>query len=158
MGVAVLLHEIMVVIWVGGMFFAYMHLRPVAAEQLEPPARQRLWVGVFARFFPWVWAAVVLILATGFYMIFGVYGGFGNVGFYVHAMLLLGLIMMAIFMHVFFAPYKRLRKAVEAEDWPAGGKQLGQIRVMVGINTLIGLVTIAIAGAGPYLAAAAQGS
>jgi uncharacterized membrane protein len=154
MGIAVLLHVLAVVIWVGGMFFAYVCLRPVAASQLEPPARLTLWAGVFGRFFPWVWAGIALILATGFWMIFAVFGGMGGVGLYVHAMLGLGLVMMAIFLHVFFAPYGRLKRAVAAEDWPAGAKALGQIRMLVGTNTLIGVATIAIASGGRYLAAA----
>ena len=125
MGVAVLLHVLGVVIWVGGMFFAYMALRPVAAVQLEPPLRLRLWAGVFGRFFPWVWASIAVILATGFWIIFAIFGGMANAGMYVHLMLTLGLVMMAIFMHVYFAPYRRLKAAVQAEDWPAGGKALG---------------------------------
>ena len=51
--------------------------------------------------------------------------------------------MMLIFFHVFFAPYKRLKLAVAAEDWSVGGKKLAQIRMLIGINTLIGLLTIA---------------
>ena len=124
MGSAVLLHVIASVIWVGGMFFAYMVLRPIAATQLEPPLRLKLWVGVFGLFFPWVWSAIVAILATGFWIIFGFYGGMGSVAPYVHTMLALGIVMMLIFMHVFFAPYGRLKRAVAAEDWPAGGKAL----------------------------------
>jgi uncharacterized membrane protein len=151
MGLAVLLHVVAAVIWVGGMFFAYMFLRPVAASQLEPPARLTLWVGVFGRFFPWVWASVAVILASGFWMIFAVFGGMGSVGLYVHAMLGLGVLMMLIFFHVFFAPYGRLKRAVAAQDWPAGGKALSQIRMLVGINTLIGLLTFAIGAAGRYL-------
>ena len=151
MGLAVLLHVIAAVIWVGGMFFAYMFLRPVAASQLEPPARLTLWVGVFGRFFPWVWASIVVILASGFWIIFAVYGGMGAVGLYVHAMLGLGVLMMLIFFHVFFAPYGRLKRAVAAQDWPVGGKALSQIRMLVGINTLIGLLTLAIGAAGRYL-------
>ena len=151
MGLAVLLHVIAAVIWVGGMFFAYMFLRPVAASQLEPPARLTLWAGVFGRFFPWVWASIAVILASGFWMIFAVFGGMGAVGLYVHAMLGLGMLMMLIFFHVFFAPYGRLKRAVAAQDWPAGGKALSQIRMMVGINTLIGLLTFAIGAAGRYL-------
>lgn len=152
MGAAVLLHVIAVVIWVGGMFFAYMVLRPVAASQLEPPVRLRLWNGVFALFFPWVWVSVVLVLLTGLWMIFAVFGGMGGVGLYVHAMLGLGILMMLIFFHVFFAPYGRLKRAVAAQDWPAGGKALSQIRQLVGLNTLIGAVTIAIGAGGRYLA------
>ena len=70
---------------------------------------------------------------------------------YVHAMLGLGILMMLIFLHVYFAPYARLRRAVAAQDWPAGGKALAQIRMLVGINTVIGLLTIAIASGGRYL-------
>lgn len=151
MGIAVLLHVLASVIWVGGMFFAYMALRPVAASQLEPPARLTLWVGVFGKFFPWVWASIVVILATGFWIIFSIFGGFGNSGAYVHSMTGLGILMMLIFMHVFFAPYKRLKTAVAAEDWSAGGKSLGQIRMLVGINTILGLITAAVASGGRYL-------
>ena len=151
MGFAVLLHVMAVVIWVGGMFFAYVVLRPVAAGQLEPPARLTLWAGVFGRFFPWVWACVGVVLATGLWMIFAVFGGMGGVGLYVHAMFGLGLLMMLIFFHVFFAPYGRLKRAVAAQDWQAGGKALAHIRMLVGINTLIGLLTIAVGAAGRYL-------
>jgi uncharacterized membrane protein len=157
MGIAVLLHVIAVVIWVGGMFFAHQCLRPVAASQLEPPLRLPLWVGVFGRFFPWVWATIAVILATGFWLIFAVFGGFKGVGLYVHAMLGLGLVMMAIFLHVFFAPYQRLKRAVAAQDWQAGGKQLAQIRMLVGLNTVLGLLTIATASGGRYLAAIMAG-
>jgi uncharacterized membrane protein len=65
-------------------------------------------------------------------------------------MLTLGIVMMLIFFHVFFAPYKRLKRAIEAQDWPEGGKQLGTIRKLVGINTLIGIATIAVASGGRY--------
>lgn len=150
---AVILHVLAVVVWVGGMFFAYMALRPVAASLLEPPIRLTLWVQVFGRFFPWVWAAVALLLATGLWMILGYLGGFGAVGLYVHLMFGLGIVMMLIFMHVFFAPYRRLKAAVAAQDWPAGGKQLAQIRLMVGINTLLGLLVTAIGVGGRYLLA-----
>jgi uncharacterized membrane protein len=141
MNIALLLHVLSAVIWVGGMFFAYMVLRPVAASQLEPPVRLRLWVGVFGKFFPWVWASILVILVTGFWII-SLYGGFKGLPPHINVMMASGIIMMMIFMHVFFAPYKKLRRAVDAEDWPAGGKQLGLIRTMVGINTLIGIFTI----------------
>jgi uncharacterized membrane protein len=59
--------------------------------------------------------------------------------------------MMLLFFHVFFAPFKRLKRAVAAGDWQAGGKNLAQIRVLVGINLVIGLVVISIASGGRYL-------
>lgn len=140
----VLLHILGVVIWVGGMFFAYMALRPAAAQLLEPPQRLRLWHQTLHRFFLWVWIAVAVILLSGLGVI-GLYGGFGAVRGHVHAMFGLGLLMMAVFGHVYFAPFKRLGRAVNAEDWKAGGAALAQIRSMVGGNLVLGLATIAVA-------------
>lgn len=151
MALAITLHVLAAVIWVGGMFFAWMILRPVAAELLEPPQRLTLWYRVFQRFFPWVWATVVLLLTTGLWMLFGVFGGMGSAGVHVHLMLVSGLAMMAIFLHIWFAPYPRLGKAVSAEDWAAGGRQLGQIRRLIGINLILGLATVAIAAGGRFL-------
>ena len=153
MGVALLLHVLASVIWVGGMFFAYVVLRLVAAERLEPPQRLALWAGVFSRFFPWVFVAIATLLLTGFWMVLDVLGGFAAVGLYVHAMLWAGIVMMLIFFHVFFAPFKRLKLAVAAEDWPAGASKLAQIRVLIGINLLIGLAVIAIASGGRFMLA-----
>ncbi len=145
------LHLLSAVIWVGGMFFAYMALRPVAASQLEPPARLRLWAGVFSRFFPWVWIGIVLLLTTGYWMLFKLFGGMGGAPLYIHIMNGLGIIMILIYMHVFFAPFRRLKQAVAIEDWPTGGAKLAQIRVLVGINLSLGLIVVAIASGGRYL-------
>ena len=151
MGIALLLHALAAVVWVGGMFFAYVVLRPVAAGQLEPPQRLTLWAGVFGKFFPWVFAAIAMLLVTGFWMVLGFYDGFGAVGPYVHTMLWLGIVMMLIFMHVFFAPFKRLKMAVAAEDWTTGAAKLAQIRLLIAINLALGLCVVAIASGGRYL-------
>ncbi len=151
MGIALLLHALAAVVWVGGMFFAYVVLRPVAAVQLEPPQRLTLWVGVFGKFFPWVFAAIGILLITGFWMVLGIYGGFGSVGPYVHTMLWLGIVMMLVFMHVFFASFKRLKMAVAAEDWTTGAAKLAQIRLLIAINLALGLCVIAVASGGRYL-------
>lgn len=151
MPVALALHALSATIWVGGMFFAYMALRPVAAQLLEPPLRLPLWSGTFARFFPWVWAAVVLLPATGYWMILGPFGGFAATPMYVHAMQAIGIAMILIFLHVYFAPYRRLRRLVETADYPAAAKQLAQIRQLIAINLVLGLVTIGIAVAGRHL-------
>lgn len=145
------LHVLSAVIWVGGMFFAYMVLRPTAASLLQPPERLTLWSQIFGRFFPWVWASVVLLPATGYWMIFAVYGGMAGTPLYVHIMNGLGIVMILIYLHVFFAPYRRLRKAVTRQAWPDGGASLNQIRMLVGINTLLGLAVIAVASAGRFL-------
>lgn len=139
------LHVLGVVVWVGGMFFAYMALRPAAAR-LEPPLRLVLWRETFRRFFLWVWISIGLILATGLHMTV-VMGGLAAP---VHAlaMAVIGIVMVLIFFHVFFAAYRRLGRAVDAQEWQAAGKALGQIRQLVGINIVLGIVTITLATAG----------
>ena len=149
MGISLAIHVLAIVVWVGGMFFAYVCLRPVAASQLEPPIRLNLWRGVFSRFFPFVWAAIVLTPLTGIGMIMA-RGGFSAASPYVHLMTLLGIIMILIFLHVFFAPFKRLKRSLDESDIPAAAKQLNTIRIMVGINTALGLITIIVATAGKY--------
>jgi uncharacterized membrane protein len=150
--VALILHTLAAILWIGGMFFAYMILRPVAAAQLEPPPRLSLWNAVFARFFPWVWAAVIVLPVTGLYLAFRLFGGLGGSPPFVHLMLALGTAMVLVFLHVYFAPYRRLRIAVAAQDWPAGGKALGTIRKLVGFNLLLGLLLVAGVAGGRFLA------
>lgn len=138
------LHILGFTVWVGGMFFAYMVLRPVAAAKLEPPQRLTLWSEVFGTFFPWVWLSVALILGSGLYMMAMI----GKPPLYVTAMLVLGVVMMAIFAHVFFAPYKRLKAAVAMQDWKSGGAALGQIRKLIGANLILGMLTITLGKTG----------
>lgn len=138
------LHVLAVVIWVGGMFFAYNALRPAAAEVLEPPLRLKLWVATFRRFFPWVWLSVIIILISGIGMMMSL----PKAPTYIVVMAALGILMILIFMFVYFVPYRRLKDEVKNENWPNGGMRLGRIRTLVGINTAIGLITIAVATTG----------
>jgi uncharacterized membrane protein len=148
--IALMLHVLAVVIWVGGMFFAYVALRPAAAAFLEPPQRLTLWRGTFARFFPWVWVCVAAILGSGLYLVMAI-GGFGAVPLYIDAMFGVGLVMMMIFAHVFFAPYGRLKRFVTQQEWKPAGGALSQIRVLIGINLGLGLLNIVIAMLGDML-------
>jgi uncharacterized membrane protein len=141
-------HLACVVIWVGGMFFAYVCLRPAAVELLEPPPRLRLWRRVFQRFFAWVWAAVILIPASGIAMMAAV--GIAQAPAYWRAMMAVGFVMVAIYLFVVLAPYAALARAVDGEDWKAAGAALGRIRQMVGVNLVLGAITIAIATLGRW--------
>ncbi|MBE9516166.1 MAG: CopD family protein [Proteobacteria bacterium] len=147
MSLLLMLHVLAAVIWVGGMFFAHQVTRP-AALALEPPLRLTLWANQFSRFFPWVWACVIILPITGYVVIFNNFGGFASTTLYIHLMHVAGWLMIGIFLHVFFAPYKRLRKAVADQDWPEGAKQLAQIRKMIGFNIILGLSVVAVASAG----------
>ncbi|MFW5426031.1 MAG: CopD family protein [Methylophagaceae bacterium] len=150
MSLAISLHLLAAVIWVGGMFFAYVALRPVAAAQFEPPIRLRLWSAVFKRFFPWVIVSIIALLGSGLWMI-SLLGGMAAIGIHVHIMLLIGIIMMLVFFHVYFGPFKKLNTSIIIEDWPTGSAALNQIRKLILLNLALGLLVIIIASAGRYL-------
>jgi uncharacterized membrane protein len=147
--IGVAFHIVAAVIWVGGMFFALMVLRP-STGPLDPPTRLALWQRVFARFFPWVWGAVAVLLVSGFAMVIWGFGGFAKIGTYVHLMMGLGIIMMLIYAHLYFAPWRRFRRAVAAGEWPVAAKYIDQIRLLVTINLVLGLITVVVGAAGRY--------
>lgn len=142
-----LLHLLAVIVWVGGMFFAHFFLRP-AVQSLQPPDRVQLMHRVLKRFFAMVMVLVVVVLASGVGMIGSIHsmaaaaGGKFNMPVSWIVMSALGLVMMAVFGHIRFALFKRLDAAVQAKDWPAGGKALESIRKWVAFNLALGLVIV----------------
>ena len=143
------LYVLLALVWVGGMFFAWMVLRPAAMKALEGPARLKLWVEVFSGFFRWVWVAVVVLPISGVGMIHLQYAGFESAPRYVQVMMGLYVVMTALFIRIQALMLPELRTAVAAQDWPAGAGILGRIRRLVGINLLVGLLLVAIAAARP---------
>jgi uncharacterized membrane protein len=98
----------------------------------------------------WVFAAIILLLLTGYAMVFAVYAGFGGVGLHVHLMQGIGIVMMLLFFHLYFAPWRRFRAAVARQDWAEGGLHLGHIRAIVTINLVLGIIVVAIGSSGRY--------
>jgi uncharacterized membrane protein len=143
------LHVLSIVVWVGGMAFAHFFLRPAVAP-LDPPVRVRLMHDVLGRFFKAVLAASLLTLASGVWMLGRVAkqavqsGGSFEMPLAWTVMAVLGVAMVAIFMHIRFALYKRLNAAVAASDWSAGGNALAQIRRWVSVNLGLGVVVLVV--------------
>ena len=148
MSLSVALHALAAVVWVGGMFFAYVLLRPSVAE-LAAADRLSLWRRVFGRFFPWVLGCIAVLLLTGYHMLFAM-GGFAGAGMHVHIMHLTGWVMVLLFFHLYFAPWRRFQQVVTGGALDEAGRQLGTIRTVVAINLALGLLTVAIAASGRY--------
>lgn len=144
------LHLAGVIVWVGGMFVVHVAVRPAVAAVLEPPQRLALMAQVLTRFFLWVTIAIAVILASGIALILGA-GGFRNAHLSVHLMFGLGLVMMAIFAHIRTAPFRRLRSAVAAADWPAAARELQSVRSLVTLNLVLGVVNVGVATIGRAL-------
>ncbi|WP_021025944.1 CopD family protein [Comamonas sp. B-9] len=140
-------HLLSIIVWLGGMAFAHFFLRP-ALQQLEPPQRLMLMRDVLQRFFAVVLVIIAAVLLSGIAMMGLVHSMAAQAGAKFSmpvswmVMAVLGLAMMAVFGHIRFALFKRLDQAVNAKDWPAGGKALGQIRQLVALNLALGVVIV----------------
>lgn len=150
MRIALLLHLLGATVWIGGMFFAYMALRPAAGKLLQPPQRLPLWRETLGRFFLWVWISIAAIYASGLHMLAAAYG-MQWIPAYVLAMAGIATVMTIIFLYVYFVPFRVLKREVEAQNWPAGGVALNRIRQLVATNLVLGLTTFAVAVAGGLL-------
>ncbi len=146
---AITVHLLSAIVWVGGMFFAWVCLRPSLGETLEPPQAARLLAASLGRFFGWVWGAVAALLVSGFGMALARYD-LGAAPWWLILMIALGVTMMALFAHVFFAPYRRLRRALEAGDGDRVRGAVASIRRIVGINLGLGLLLVAVVSLGRY--------
>ena len=147
--VAVALHIFGAVVWVGGMFLMYMCIRP-AIGVLEPPPRFQMMRIAFAKFFPWVWLSILLILASGYYLVFAVFGGFRGAGLHIHIMQGLGWVMIGLYAWLFHGPWLKFKRAVDAQDWPTAGANLSRIRQIIAVNMPLGLLVVIIGASGRY--------
>ena len=140
------LHILCAVLWVGGMFFAYVVLRP-SLVVLEPPQRLLLHTQIFRRFFLVVWHVMPLLLLSGFAILFGVYGDMANVTWNIHAMMGIGVLMALIFLVLFFGPYARFRRTTDRTRMLAN---IDSVRKLIGINLVLGIITVVIAALGRF--------
>jgi len=134
-------HVLCAVIWVGGMFFAYLILRP-SLSVLDPPQRMLLHTQIFRRFFLIVWHVMPLLLLTGVAMLFGLYGGMANVPWNVNAMMAVGIVMAVVFVVLVFGPYARFRRTT---DRTRMASNLDAVRKLIGLNLVLGLITVVLA-------------
>jgi uncharacterized membrane protein len=134
------IHLVAAIVWMGGMAFMLYAMSPALAL-LPPPQRLVLVAGTLRRFFAIVWGAIVALLASGPAMLMHAGPGQAPAGW--HLMAGIGLLMMALFAHVHFVPWRRLRRAVDAADWAAAAGPMSQIPRLVAVNFVLGWLAIA---------------
>ena len=134
-------HVLAAIAWLGGIIFMLLALRPAAAQLQSPPQRLPLMALAFKRFFRLVWVAIAVLLLSGLWMLMAV--GMKNAPAGWHAMLGIGLLMFALFGHIYFGPFRRLEQAVGAANWPEAGRRAGQIATLSTVNLGLGVLAIA---------------
>lgn len=148
LAIAIALHQLATVIWVGGMFFARFALRG-SVQTLEPGPRLDLMIAVLGRFFRWVWLAILTLWASGLWVFLGVYGG--HMAAHVHAMTATALVMTGLFVWLWYVPWPRLKTQRRAGDLTAASAAMTLIRRIILANLALGLLTAALGSAGRYL-------
>lgn len=149
LAVTIAIHGLSATLWVGGMFFAYICLRP-ALGAVDPPLRLQLWQLVFQRFFVWVWIVAIVLPITGYIQIIGFYGSFANIGVHIHIMHGLSWVMFCLFALLYFWPYRRFQAAVLSQDWADAANHLNLVRQIVATNLALGVIVIIAATAGRF--------
>lgn len=145
---ALTLHILAAIIWVGGMFFAHMALRPAVNQLLEPPQRLPLMLKVLDGFFPWVWGSVILILISGFWVISFIDAD--RIPLSQWFMAVLGTVMATIFVFIYLTPYRRMASALQHNELPKAGAAMALIRRLIGTNLILGLLITIVAVYGKY--------
>lgn len=147
---ALSLHILGAVVWVGGMFTIYVCLRPALGSLAQAADRLQLMGAVFRKFFPWVWLSIALLFATGYLMLFTTQGGFAFAGPHVHIMHGLAWIMALLFAWLYWGAWTDFREAVNDQDWPRAGADLNRIRKIIAVNLPLGLIVVVIGAGGRW--------
>jgi uncharacterized membrane protein len=142
-------HVLGAVVWVGGMVFAILVLRPALAV-LEPPQRLALHEAALKRFFLLVWHAMPILLLTGYLLLFGWYGGFRGAGWHIHVMHLTALLMAGVFLTIVTGPWREFRAARAQGNAAGAATQVDRIRQLVTMNLGLGLLTVVVAAWGRF--------
>lgn len=144
------LHLISAILWVGGIFLVYQVFRP-AAMSLEPPVRLKLFHNVFSRFFPWVWVFIAVLVVSGYWDWQNRFASMDPIPVYLHAMNIIGWVMIVLFAWLYFKPFAQFKKAIANETYPLAGEIINtQMRPIIVINLSLGLLEAVIGVTGPY--------
>jgi len=148
--IAVTAHVLAVIVWIGGMFFGFVALRP-AMKGMDTMAAARFWCALLGKFLPWVWAAIVVLLASGTYMVFNGFGGFGQLPWFVQFMMGVGIFMMLLSGHLTFSGFKKLKRAVTTNDEALAAKAMRHIKIITDVNLVLGLLVVIVIMGGAYV-------
>jgi uncharacterized membrane protein len=151
LAIALGLHQLATIVWVGGMFFAHLALRPAVKEFVKVPDRLLLMRAVFRRFFPWVWVAILLLWTSGLWVFLAV--AQGKAGPHVHTMMGLAAVMTVVFVYIYAIPYRKLKAAIELENWSWAGAKLALIRRLILVNLILGMITALAGSTGRFVLA-----
>lgn len=148
--IALIFHLVAINVWVGGTFFAIVILGR-AIKNIAAAQQLIVWQLVLERFFTWAWVAVFILLTSGTWMVYSIYGGFDTIPVYIMLMGLIALLMISVFIYIYFFPYRQYKLLVQTNDVDSCIQKLAAIRFAGTINMILGLCVVVVIGSGPYI-------
>lgn len=123
------LHILSAIVWIGGMVFSLLFLKPSLKEISNEEQRKRFLHSVFLRFFGAVWLSIVLLFITGMGLWHGYRKDFSHNPLF-HAKLFLFTLMVIVFFYLFFFLFRKGR--------------FSHIPNIVAVNLFLGLLILLI--------------
>lgn len=116
-------------LWIGGMAYSLLFLRPSLKELPQEEHRQKLLSSVFSRFFPAVWLSVLILFLTGMGLWHGYRKDFSANPLFHTKLFIFGLMTLVFaYIHLFL-----LRKG-----------RISHVPNLIGVNLLLGILILLI--------------
>jgi uncharacterized membrane protein len=143
-GVVLAIHLLAMATWIGGLIYSLSILQR-SLGLLDTTPRMNVHLQTLNRFFRIVWMVMPTSLVTGWAMMVGKLGGPAAAPWYVNGMQGLALLMAAVFLWIFFGPYRRLRRAIRPQQ-----ATLDAVRSLMVTNLALGVATVTVASLGHF--------
>ena len=100
------LHLFFAIVWVGGMVYSLLFLRPSLREIAQEEQRGKFLKQVFSKFFLAVWLSIIVLFLTGMSLWHGYRKDFSDNSLFHIKLFLFGL-MVIIFTYIYFFLFRR---------------------------------------------------
>jgi uncharacterized membrane protein len=147
--VALPVHIVAIIVWLGGLFLLTVVLGPTIRE-LAPTASISLWHRVLSRFFVWGSVGLVAIVASGIAIVQLRFGGFSGMPVIHRWNMVVGVPAIALYAYAQIVPWRACCRAIADDDWIVAGKNAAQIRTLLGIVLALGLIASVVSAAGRF--------
>ena len=123
------LHLFFAIVWVGGMVYSLLFLRPSLREIAQEEQRGKFLKQVFSKFFLAVWLSIIVLFLTGMSLWHGYRKDFSDNSLFHIKLFLFGL-MVIIFTYIYFFLFRR--------------NKLSHIPNLIGFNLLLSILILLI--------------
>uniref|UniRef100_A0A7C2ZI48 Copper resistance protein D domain-containing protein n=1 Tax=Hydrogenobacter sp. TaxID=2152829 RepID=A0A7C2ZI48_9AQUI len=123
------LHLFFAIVWVGGMVYSLLFLRPSLREIAQEEQRGKFLKQVFSKFFLAVWLSIIVLFLTGMSLWHGYRKDFSDNSLFHIKLFLFGL-MVIIFTYIYFFLFRR--------------NKLSHIPNLIGVNLLLSILILLI--------------